>query len=73
MPRDFQIPEKICALDSDTIIFENICSLCYKHLDLVLQGDDDIGYTTTVKHRIQLTDEQPVSQPNRCISTSQYD
>lgn len=55
-------------------MFENIRLLFYKNLDLVLQGDDDdIIYTTTVKHRIQLTDEQPVYHPNRRIPPSKYD
>lgn len=44
----------------------------YKNRDIFSQSDDDIGYTT-VKHRIRLTDEQPVSQAYRRIPSSQYE
>ena len=73
IPRDLWIPEEICVLDLDPIIFENIRSLYYKNRDVFSQSDDDIGYTTTEIHRIRLTDEQRVSQAHRRIPSSQFE
>ena len=53
-------------------MFESISSLFYKNRDIFSQSDDDIGYTTTVKHRIRLTVEQQNSQTYRRITSSQY-
>ena len=43
-----------------------------KNVTAFASGDDDLGYTETVKHRIRTEDDIPVAQPNRIIPPNQY-
>lgn len=46
--------------------YNDIMSLLYKYKEVVSMGDDDLGYTQTIKHRIHTTDEVPVTvRPHR--------
>ena len=39
----------------------------------IIEDDDDIGCTSTVTHKIRLTDNAPISQHYRRIPPSQFD
>jgi hypothetical protein len=43
-----------------------------KHQDVFTKDDTDLGFSTTVQHRINLTDDNPIAQPYRRIPPSQY-
>ncbi len=38
-------------------------SLLKKHIDIFALEDEDLGYTDKITHEIQLTDDEPVTQP----------
>ena len=40
--------------------------------DIFSTGDHDLGYTTSVKHRIDLTDNHPFKQRHRRIPPAMY-
>ena len=46
--------------------------LLNRHRRVFADGDDKVGYTDLVQHRIRLTDDIPVVQPYRAIPPSQY-
>lgn len=50
-----------------------ILNLIDKYSHVFSQNEDDIGQTSTLKHRILTTDELPVRQPYRRIPPSQLD
>jgi hypothetical protein len=43
-----------------------------KHQDVFTKDDTDLGFSTTIQHRINLTDDNPIAQPYRRIPPSQY-
>ena len=43
-----------------------------KHRDVFIKDETDIGYTTTMKHKIKLSDDIPIAQPYRRIPPNQY-
>ena len=44
-----------------------------KHRDAFISNDDDIGFTTTIKHPIRLLDNIPIRVPHRRIAPNQLD
>ena len=44
-----------------------------KHCDAFISNDDDIGFTTTIKHPIRLSDNIPIRVPHRRIAPNQLD
>lgn len=73
VPSDFQIPSEIDKLNLNSAQMNEIRSLFYRNRDVFSQNDDDIGYTTTIKHSIRTMDNQPIVQPYRRIAPSQYE
>jgi hypothetical protein len=57
----------------DPARMNEIRSLFYRNRDVFSQNDEDIGYTTTIKHDIRTLDDQPVSQIYRRIPPLQYE
>ena len=47
-------------------------ALLKRHSAVFSAGDEDLGYTETVKHRIRTVDDIPVTQPYRRIPPNQY-
>ena len=50
-----------------------IKDLIQKHSDVFTSNDLELGYCTTMKHKINLTDDNPISQSYRRIPPSQYE
>ena len=48
-------------------------ALLEKHAKVFATDDESLGYTETVRHRIRLKDDIPVSQPYRRIPPTQYE
>ena len=48
-------------------------ALLEKHAKVFATDDESLGYTETVRHRIRLKDDIPVSQPYRGIPPTQYE
>ena len=44
-----------------------------KHIDAFTLTDDDVGYTTTITHNINLTDDVPIKVPHRRIPPNQIE
>ena len=64
------IPKDLPCTESQR---EKIVELFSKHKDVFLHNDLDIGYSNTVTHRIETTDDAPVTAPYRRIPPSQYE
>ena len=48
-------------------------SLLQKHQDVFAYSDEDLGYSTTITHKINLTDDIPVKIPHRRIPPNQIE
>ena len=68
----FDIPVDITGLDVDSETRRKIEKLFYDYQDVFSKSDLDTGYTETVKHRINLTDNEPVNLPYRRIPPNQF-
>ena len=64
------IPKDLPCTESQR---EKIVELFSRHKDVFLHNDLDIGYSNTVTHRIETTDDAPVTAPYRRIPPSQYE
>jgi hypothetical protein len=69
----FDLPDDIYQLDCSENEKTLITALFQKYSDAFSRNDDDIGCTSTIQHRICLTDDKPVSQQYRRIPLAQYD
>ena len=52
---------------------DRVASLFHKYKDCFCVDDDDLGYTETVKHKINLMHEQPIKVPHRRIPPHQME
>ena len=68
----FDIPVDFTGLDVDSETRRKIEKLFYDYQDVFSKSDLDTGYTETVKHRINLTDSEPVNLPYRRIPPNQF-
>ena len=63
---DISIPPNLSPEDRHSLY-----ALIAKYSHVFSQSADDVGHTTTVKHRIHTTDEVPIRQPYRRIPPAQ--
>jgi transposase InsO family protein len=73
LDENFDLPDDIYQLDCSEQEKTLITALFRKYSDVFSRNDDDIGCTSTIQHRIRLTDEKPVSQQYRRIPPAQYE
>lgn len=69
LPVDFSHLVNVCSktqLDKLRALFE-------KHAEVFAKNEESLGYTETVRHRIRLKDDIPVSQPYRRIPPTLYE
>ncbi len=52
---------------------QQVEELLWEFRDIFSAGEFDIGHTSTVKHRINLTDETPLKQRHRRIPPAMYE
>ena len=70
---DFEMPVDISHLSVSENQKDQIRTLFCKYNDVFSKDDSDVGYTTTVKHRIRTAEDVPISQPYRRIPPTQYE
>lgn len=63
------IPSDLVCTDSQR---QKINDLFQRHSNVFIQNDLDMGYTTTITHKINTTDDIPVSYPFRRIPPTQF-
>ena len=71
--KNYEIPVDISHLSITSEQTNQIRTLFYNYNDVFSKDDNDVGYTTTIKHRIRTIDDKPVVQPYRRIPPSQYE
>ena len=70
---NFQLPDDLFKLNCSDEQKGLITDLFRKHADAFSKDDDDVGFTSTVTHKIRMMDDQPISQPYRRIPPSQFE
>lgn len=63
------IPSDLVCTDSQR---QKINNLFQRHSNAFIQNDFDMGYTTTITHKINTTDDIPISYPFRRIPPTQF-
>ena len=69
---DFILPVDVDKLDYTDNQKDQIKDLFYRYSDVFSKSDTDVGYTTTIKHRIRTVDDIPINQQYRRIPPTQY-
>ena len=67
------MPVDMGHLSVSKVELNAVHDLFYRYRDVFSKDDNDVGFTTTVKHTIRLQDDKPIVQPYRRIPPTQYE